>query len=102
MKILLIVALVVSLSLCVVTGIANTYPQGEVYATGGSVLRSDISLREVPEYGQKPSPSSNPEWVRMFQNTKWFVPVGIFGVIISFYYLSKMSPELPRKIINSD
>jgi len=59
------------------------YPQGESYFTG-KWLAQDIGP-DKPEYANEPSSSSNPAWVRFFQDKSGLLAViGLAGLIASY------------------
>jgi transcriptional regulator with XRE-family HTH domain len=79
---------IICLVLGIIVFIANCYPQGEVYLTGGVV--EDQLGHGALEKALTPSPSYNPGWVRFFQDHSDIIAaISIIGALVSLFKLTR-------------
>ncbi|MFH1383141.1 MAG: hypothetical protein ABIH70_09680 [Chloroflexota bacterium] len=92
------IALVITLSVLVPLGIAhNAYPQGETYRTGRYIAR-DVGT-DRPEFASRSSPATNPVWVRLFQDQRYFFSVvGIIGIIVFIVNFPPINKTFIKKV----
>ena len=79
--------ILIGISILVLTlaGVANWgFPKGRAYKTGEYIFINDGNTpREI--VNNLPSPQSNPEWVRVFQNSSGaIIAVSFIGMVVGF------------------